>query len=239
VSVTSLCEVPGPTGRIRRRFGHISASRQLSRRQSAVALANVRLHAIGQEQYAAFFDDAGHISDWDDFCKVIFYRGLSSDVRCEVCIDKKSSHNAEWQAWKFLLEYYPRDATASERAEIIRARRCEYTTLRRQWMHTSVTDGAPLRVLAKNVIKVPMIYCPAPYVCQDAARTDRDTAFFSDAASVRVLTDILITHCLRNAQGDTYAQGLSDLVSLLLAVLKDEVICTFFSFSFYTTLIYG
>eukprot|EP00047_Mylnosiga_fluctuans_P008375 m.6974 g.6974 ORF g.6974 m.6974 type:complete len:738 (-) comp2154_c0_seq1:256-2469(-) len=198
VSMTSACEVPCPNGKLRRRFSHISAppTRRESVDTISLDLSLARSYQpLSRAQWAELFDADGRLGDWAGFAKLVFFRGLSAETRKE--------------GWKFLLGYYAPDSTAAEREIQQNQRREEYQALKRRWMRVSVADGAGLRALARDVIK-------------DAARTDRDTTFYADVENVRLLVNILVTHCVRGGEENAYAQGLSDLLSLLLAVLHDE-----------------
>eukprot|EP00053_Salpingoeca_punica_P017305 m.166619 g.166619 ORF g.166619 m.166619 type:complete len:905 (+) comp17174_c0_seq2:345-3059(+) len=153
--------------------------------------------AVDLEGWKSFFNAEGVCSDWSVMRKMIFFRGLTSDVRP--------------LAYKFLLGMYPLHSTEAERHALYQTKSHEYFHLKDQWMAMSSEEGADLRIIIADIAK-------------DVARTDHDVEFYRDArnANIQMLLDILVTYSfLENSS--PYAQGMSDLLSLLLVTIQDEV----------------
>lgn len=128
----------------------------------------------------------------------VFHGGLADDARAE--------------AWKFFLNYRcPEGVTPEEfRAENVR----KYNVMKQQWKSV-----LPEQVKRNSAIRDMFLS-----VRKDVPRTDRSVDMFAetDGEGLVMLHDILMTYCMYNFDLG-YVQGMSDLVSVFLYVVQDEV----------------
>ncbi|KAI3867425.1 hypothetical protein MKX03_036552 [Papaver bracteatum] len=109
-------------------------------------------------------------------------------------------HRLRKEAWKFLLGYYGYDSTFAEREYLASFKKEEYETMK----FTKFKERKGL-------------------IDKDVVRTDRTVSFYDgdDYPNVRILRDILLTYSFYNFDLG-YCQGMSDLLSPILFVMKDE-----------------
>lgn len=159
----------------------------------------IRPPPLSREEWNTMFDAEGRLVNDSAFRERVFYSGVEPELRRE--------------AWKFLLGLYKADSTASERRQLVRERRTEYETLRRQW--TSITEQQASRFAKWQERK--------SRVDKDVRRTDRSLPFFAKEHSpnLKALRNILLTYTMFNFDLG-YCQGMSDLASPLLYVMRDE-----------------
>lgn len=172
--------------------------------------------AIQASGLHAFQDSEGRIVDWHGLRKAIFFRGIHSDLRSLV--------------WKFFLGFFSEDSTAEERDVVKLEKRNQYWAIRRQWMSLSVEESTHLHKLTREISKVSTRSWARVLTKsnQDVVRTDRDCSFYQGFRNpnLDVLLNILITYAEYRPETG-YSQGISDLLSPLLAVMADEVcVCT-------------
>ncbi|KAK9814540.1 hypothetical protein WJX72_007608 [[Myrmecia] bisecta] len=154
---------------------------------------------LSLEEWGTFLNGEGRLVDEKGFRQRVFYSGVEPGLRRE--------------AWKFLLGFYPMDSTAKQRAALLDAKRREYEQLKAQW--TTITDAqaamhAKWRERRSRVDK-------------DVRRTDRMHPFYSGErnANIKSLRRILLTYSIFNFDLG-YCQGMSDLASPMLYVMRDE-----------------
>ncbi|KAI3864946.1 hypothetical protein MKW92_047203 [Papaver armeniacum] len=154
---------------------------------------------LGAGEWATFLDAEGRILDSTGLRKRIFYGGVEHRLRKE--------------AWKFLLGYYGYDSTFAEREYLASVKKEEYETMKRQWQ--SITPAQAKRFTKFRERK--------GLIDKDVVRTDRTVSFYDgdDNPNVRTLRDILLTYSFYNFDLG-YCQGMSDLLSPILFVMKDE-----------------
>ncbi|XP_057967405.1 uncharacterized protein LOC131157348 [Malania oleifera] len=154
---------------------------------------------MGSEEWATFFDFEGRVVDSKALRKRIFYGGVEHSLRKE--------------AWTFLLEYHAFDSTYAEREDLASLKKREYGTIKHQWQSISPEQAKRFTKFRerKGLIE------------KDVVRTDRSLSFYDgdDNPNVNLLRDILLTYSFYNFDLG-YCQGMSDLLSPILFVMKDE-----------------
>ncbi|KAI3754365.1 hypothetical protein L1987_54147 [Smallanthus sonchifolius] len=158
-----------------------------------------RQHPLELQEWSTFLDSEGRIVDPDAFRKRIFYGGVEDNLRKEV--------------WPFLLGYYSYDSTYAEREYVVSAKKSEYETIKNQWQSISPEQAKRFtKFRERNVL-----------IEKDVVRTDRSLAFYEgdDNPDVRLMHDILLTYSFYNFDLG-YCQGMSDLLSPILFIMKDE-----------------
>lgn len=128
------------------------------------------------------------------------FKGLQPNVRKEV--------------WKFLLDYYPWDSTLLERQKLIKQKYDEYFTMKLQWKTMSKVQECNFADYRerKSLIE------------KDVNRTDRTLDYYAgdNNPHLEMLNDILMTYIMYNFDLG-YVQGMSDLLSPILYLMRDEV----------------
>ncbi|XP_042497795.1 TBC1 domain family member 15 isoform X2 [Macadamia integrifolia] len=154
---------------------------------------------LGSEEWATFLDLEGRITDSKALRKRIFYGGVKRGLRDEV--------------WKILLGYHEYDSTYAEREYITSTKKSEYETIKHQWQSISPAQAKRFTKFRerKGLIE------------KDVVRTDRSESFYDgdDNPNVMLLRDILLTYSFYNFDLG-YCQGMSDLLSPILFVMRDE-----------------
>ncbi|XP_059596503.1 uncharacterized protein LOC100260961 isoform X4 [Vitis vinifera] len=150
-------------------------------------------------EWATFLDSEGRIMDSKALRKRIFYGGIEHSLRKEV--------------WTFLLGYHAYDSTSAEREYLVSIKKSEYETVKQQWQSISPEQAKRFTKFRerKGLIE------------KDVVRTDRSLSFYDgdDNPNVYLLRDILLTYSFYNFDLG-YCQGMSDLLSPILFVMKDE-----------------
>ncbi|KAK6945138.1 Rab-GTPase-TBC domain [Dillenia turbinata] len=158
-----------------------------------------RQRPLGDEEWATFFDSEGRIMDSKALRKRIFYGGVQHRLRKEV--------------WTFLLGYHAYDSTYAEREYLKSVKKSEYETIKHQWRSISLEQAKRFTKFRerKGLIE------------KDVVRTDRSLSFYDgdDNPNVNLLHDILLTYSFYNFDLG-YCQGMSDLLSPILYVIRDE-----------------
>ncbi|XP_074568603.1 uncharacterized protein LOC141825109 [Curcuma longa] len=158
-----------------------------------------RKDPLSLEEWASFFDFEGRIIDSKALKERIFYGGVEHNLRKEV--------------WKFLLGYNEYDSTYAEREYLASEKKSEYEMLKSQWQSISAAQAKRFSKFRER----------KGLINKDVVRTDRSVAYFEgdDNPNVMVLRDILLTYSFYNFDLG-YCQGMSDLLSPILYVMKDE-----------------
>ncbi|KAM0008610.1 putative small G signaling modulator, Rab-binding protein [Helianthus debilis subsp. tardiflorus] len=158
-----------------------------------------RQHPLGLQEWSTFLDYEGRVIDPNALKKRIFYGGLEHNLRKEV--------------WPFLLGYYSYDSTDAEREYAVSVKKLEYETIKNQWQSISPEQAKRFTKFRerKGLIE------------KDVVRTDRSLSFYDgdDNPNVRLMHDILLTYSFYNFDLG-YCQGMSDLLSPILFIMKDE-----------------
>jgi len=142
----------------------------------------------------------GIVEDVPSLLDKIFRGGVDESIRCEV--------------WKFLLGYYQWHHTTEVRDTNRKARVEEYYRMKLQW--SSMSEDQQNRFSGFRERKT--------QIEKDVGRTDRNHHYYQgdDNPNVALLQDILMTYVMYNFDLG-YVQGMSDLLSPLLYVMKNEV----------------
>lgn len=135
-----------------------------------------------------------------EFRARVFAGGIEPSLRREV--------------WKYLLGYFQFNATDIERMEHQKMRSDQYDVMKKQWKSFLPEQEAQFHKWRelKNLVE------------KDVIRTDRELEMYHSPNSPRLkqLQDILTTYVMYNFDLG-YVQGMSDLLSPLLAVMDNEV----------------
>ncbi|XP_042050877.1 TBC1 domain family member 15-like [Salvia splendens] len=154
---------------------------------------------LGQEEWATFLDAEGRVMDSNSLKKRIFYGGIEHDLRKEV--------------WRFLLGYHTYESTFSEREYLITVKQSAYETIKKQWQSISPEQAKRFTKFRER----------KGLIDKDVVRTDRSLEFYDgdDNPNVFLMRDILLTYSFYNFDLG-YCQGMSDLLSPILYVMRDE-----------------
>jgi hypothetical protein len=169
---------------------------------------------IGESEYRNFIDSDGRLIILSDLKQRIF------DGGCEPSLRK--------QLWPILLEIYPNSQVSMsehERINFLKQKSIEYNNLKLKLWFSKNKD-----LLCKkknNNHQETEITILASKIQKDVSRTDRCYRFYSGDSNKNIesLFNILLTYSLVN--NGFYAQGMSDLLSPLFFVLKDESLAYF------------
>ncbi len=167
---------------------------------------------IGDSEYRNFIDSDGRIIILSDLKQRIFEGGCEPSRRKEL--------------WPILLNIFPSGGqqvlTSVQRNEFIKKKSVEYINLKSTlWfnMNKNLLKKKQNSQLPENELTI-----LANKIQKDVWRTDRCHRFYSGESNrnVETLFNILLTYSLAN--GGFYAQGMSDLLSPLFYVLRDEAL---------------
>ncbi|KAL3642961.1 hypothetical protein CASFOL_013776 [Castilleja foliolosa] len=154
---------------------------------------------LGKEEWTTFLDVEGRVKDSKALRKRIFYGGVEHDLREEI--------------WTFLLGFHAYDSTYAEREYLLSVKKSEYETIKKQWQSISVEQAKRFTKFRER----------KGLIDKDVVRTDRLLLFYDgdDNPNVYLLRDILLTYSFYNFDLG-YCQGMSDLLSPILYVMRDE-----------------
>lgn len=158
-----------------------------------------RTKEMSAEEFISFFDEKGRIKDEENFRKKIFQGGVDPSIRVEV--------------WKYLLNYYPLNATAEEKEKILMNQRQRYTRWKNCWKFIEDDKGCHWTKFASRQSGIE----------KDVHRTDRKLSFFKEdnCENLKKLSDILTTYAFFNFDLG-YVQGMNDLLAPILYVMENE-----------------
>ncbi|CAL5397170.1 unnamed protein product [Camellia sinensis] len=154
---------------------------------------------LGSEEWLTFIDSEGRIIDSKALRKRIFYGGVDPGLRKEV--------------WPFLLGYHAYDSTSAEREYLMSVKKSEYEAIKNQWQSISTEQAKRFTKFRER----------KGLIDKDVVRTDRSLSFYDgdDNPNVNLLRDILLTYSFYNFDLG-YCQGMSDLLSPILSIMRDE-----------------
>lgn len=159
-----------------------------------------RSQPLTEAQWRSYFDEEGRLTNVQEIRSKIFSGGVEHGLRSEV--------------WKFLLGYYPWDATHAKRKELRQAKVDDYFRMKLQWRTLCTEQESRFAAYKqrKDLIE------------KDVNRTDRTVGYYSgeNNINVGVLRDVLMTYMMFNFDLG-YVQGMSDLLAPILYVLDNEV----------------
>eukprot|EP00271_Cylindrocystis_brebissonii_P004040 TRINITY_DN15400_c0_g1_i1.p1 TRINITY_DN15400_c0_g1~~TRINITY_DN15400_c0_g1_i1.p1 ORF type:complete len:900 (-),score=212.27 TRINITY_DN15400_c0_g1_i1:760-3459(-) len=149
---------------------------------------------LSAKEWATYLDKDGRIANPLALRRRIFYGGCEPNIRPEV--------------WKFLLGVSDFSCSTRERREQYADKVREYEKYKAQWQ---AKRFAKFREQRNRVEK-------------DVVRTDRTQPFFlgDDNPNVAIMRSVLITYAFFEADLG-YCQGMSDLLSPILYVMRDEI----------------
>ena len=164
---------------------------------------------LGDTEYRNFIDSDGRIVQLHELRQRIFDGGCEPSIRKEI--------------WPILLGIFPNQAssTSKQRSDFIKQKSADYVQLKASlWFNLN-------KSLLKNNKQInesnsDQLHTLANKIQKDVWRTDRCHRFYSGDSNKNIesLFNILLTYSLKN--GNFYAQGMSDLLSPLLFVFRDE-----------------
>lgn len=158
-----------------------------------------RCRPLSEEQWRGQFNDVGRLEDVDSIKNLIFRGGVSPSIRKEV--------------WKFLLDFYPWTSSSADRQKLVQIKNDEYYVMKLQWKTFTKVQENNFSEFAqrKSLIE------------KDVNRTDRNLEFFAGDNNINLhtLNDILMTYVMYNFDLG-YVQGMSDLLSPILMLLRNE-----------------
>ncbi|XP_058790396.1 TBC1 domain family member 16 isoform X2 [Phymastichus coffea] len=142
-------------------------------------------------------NERGQVEDDLTLRRGIFFGGLEPALRKIV--------------WPFLLHCYSYQSTYDDREQIDAIRREEYQEIRKR---RDTMDPEEAEQFWRNVVCI---------VEKDVVRTDRGNPYYAgeDNPNIEIMKNILLNYAVYNARLG-YTQGMSDLLSPLLAELNDE-----------------
>ncbi|XP_050043629.1 TBC1 domain family member 25-like [Dermacentor andersoni] len=154
---------------------------------------------LGDRAFRACLDDEGRLLKPHELRLAVYKGGVEPSLRKVV--------------WKHILNVYPEGLTGRERLAYMRRKSDQYLQLRAAW-----------KALVENSSFSDDILPVSSMVRKDVLRTDRSHPFYEgadDNANVVSLFNLLTTFAL-NHPSLSYCQGMSDLASPLLVVMRDE-----------------
>jgi len=163
-------------------------------------VSSVREAPLCQLDWELHINSDGMVQDVPELLEKIFRGGIEENIRGEV--------------WKYLLGYYHWHHPAEVRETNRKARVEEYFRMKLQWK--SMSEDQQNRFAAFRERKT--------QIEKDIGRTDRSHPYYlgDNNPNVALLQDILMTYVMFNFDLG-YVQGMSDLLSPILFVMKNEV----------------
>lgn len=157
------------------------------------------MEPIDDVTFRSFQDSEGRILSQRDLRIAVYRRGVEPSLRRVI--------------WKHLLNVYPENYSGQERIDFIKLRCETYRQMRDLWQMYTNLDPEVMQLC--NMVR------------KDVYRTDRHYPFYAnckadaeedDNPNVTALFNILVTYALNHQY--RYCQGMSDLASPLLYVMK-------------------
>lgn len=147
-----------------------------------------------------FLDSDGRIVQSQELRQRIYEGGCEPSIR-KFC-------------WRYLLNIFPLNYTSQERYNYLKILTNQYEQLKSYWFNK------------EHILNDPLVKSIAIKIQKDVNRTDRTQSFYSGGneltnENIKSLYNILLTFSLTHSS-ISYSQGMSDLLSPLLYVLKDE-----------------
>ncbi|CAL1261908.1 unnamed protein product [Larinioides sclopetarius] len=155
--------------------------------------------AVDEAEYNSLLDKEGRVVNNRELHMSVFRGGVEPSMRPVI--------------WKHLLNVFPQGLTLQERNSYLSSKCEEYYQLRYRWQHLMRAGTIP-----------DVLQDITTMVRKDVRRTDRTEKFYSgsdDNSNVRALFNILTTYAV-NHPNVSYCQGMSDLLSPILYVMKKE-----------------
>lgn len=157
-------------------------------------------HPMTEQEFSTYLDAEGRLLHTESFKEAVYKRALEPKARRTV--------------WPHLLNVYPEGLTNQERGAYVQRLSEKYECLKESWqrrLRRGFIDEE-LRLVANSVRK-------------DVIRTDRSHPAYSGDEdrnkNLMALFNILTTYAMAHPEV-SYCQGMSDLASPLLVVMKEE-----------------
>eukprot|EP01135_Chromosphaera_perkinsii_P011270 Nk52_evm51s2367 gene=Nk52_evmTU51s2367 len=172
---------------------------------------------VGALEFNSFFDpETGRMIKEKLFRQRVFFGGMDKEIRKE--------------GWKYLLGFYPYNASFAEKEQIQRQKEQEYIILKTQWQSVSKKQMSRFSKFKEFKHRIE----------KDVVRTDRSHPFFEDGdgeggepnKNVILLFEILFTYSFFNFDLG-YVQGMSDLLSPILYIMEGDEVESFWCFANY------
>ncbi|KAL0451893.1 UNVERIFIED_CONTAM: TBC1 domain family member 17, partial [Sesamum latifolium] len=164
---------------------------------------------LGKEEWAAFLDAEGRVMDSKALRKRIFYGGVETTYgrRCAYLKEITTLMHDHF------IELFDLFCFSPEREYLMSVKKAEYETIKRQWQSISPEQARRFTKFRER----------KGLIDKDVVRTDRSLSFYDgdDNPNVYLLRDILLTYSFYNFDLG-YCQGMSDLLSPILYVMRDE-----------------
>ncbi|CAF1017040.1 unnamed protein product, partial [Brachionus calyciflorus] len=205
----------------------LSRSNSLTEPDSPVFLFDLNLieqlvkfkQPLNENELKNFLDSDGRIVQPQELRQRIFEGGCDPSKRKEL--------------WPILLDIFPlQSMTLKERNDFIQEKSCEYENFKstlwynsNKFLHRNSSQIVSDSSFDSNFSDEQHLYCLAHKIYKDVWRTDRNHKFYSGDSNknIEALFNILMTYTLANPD-KPYSQGMSDLLSPLYFVLKDEAL---------------
>ena len=187
---------------------------------------------LGENEFKNFLDSDGRVVQMQELRQRIYEGGIDPTKRKEL--------------WPILLEIYPNNQmTLFQRNQYVKDKSLEYERLKQKlWYNSHKTiflllSKSSNHFLSDNscdynnstsnsdiLTNESLIYSLANNIFRDVYRTDRYLRFYSGNSNKNIesLFNILLTYSLLNYGKILYSQEMSDLLSPLLYVLRDEAL---------------
>ena len=158
-----------------------------------------RLSPLSNDEWSRYKDKEGRINKPDEVNQRIFLGSVEGSLRKEV--------------WKYQLGLYDWSKTKNENENYQKLKEEEYNCMKSQWKMFTKDQLNRFTDLSSRFSLIE----------KDVTRTDRKREFFEeiDSWGLQKLQDILNTYCMYNFDLG-YVQGMSDLLAVILEVLKNE-----------------
>ncbi|XP_077990636.1 TBC1 domain family member 25-like isoform X2 [Glandiceps talaboti] len=162
--------------------------------ESEDEIAKAARPPLSDSDFHAFLDHQGRLLKPNEFRLHVYHGGIEPSLRKVT--------------WRHLLNIFPDGMTGEERFYYLKRKANEYEDLKKKWLSDE-------REEVKYIMNM---------VHKDVLRTDRMHKFYSggdENLNVKKLYNILCTYALSHADV-SYCQGMSDIASPILYVMKDE-----------------
>jgi TBC1 domain family member 15 len=130
---------------------------------------------------------------------------------------------------------YPWNSSTDERKAIARSKRDEYVRLKAQWWDDLElqedtwfkdqksrigTSFIILLIIEKDVHRTDRTI--SPFMEEDLPHPDPDSQYSGTNAHLEMLKDMLMTYNMYDKKKIGYVQGMSDLLSVIYAIIQDD-----------------
>src|SRR5271156_300347 len=129
------------------------------------------------------------------------------------------------EVWKFLLGLYPWSSSDDERKAIRRSKRDEYVRLKAKWWDDLDLQQDPWFIDQKSRIEKDVHRTDrtiTPFMEEDLPHPDPDSQYSGTNAHLEMLKDMLMTYNMYDNKEVGYVQGMSDLLSVVYAIMQDD-----------------